>query len=187
MLAVIDGERAVRDLAAALGRPEFEVARTLFGLATAGIIVLEDPTRRAMEAIGGADLPILLGEVDQLLGAGDPDAARAGGRAGGRASPRSSRWRIWRYGRALLAAGHSCRGRGGALAGGAARPASAPGHRLFGLGAGGRRTVPGGGAGLGAVAAAGRQAAGGGCSAAAVDRVRQAALTLDLALRGSRD
>src|SRR5439155_5427244 len=43
MLAAIDGQRDVRAIAAALGRSDFEVAKTLFGLESAGVIVLADP------------------------------------------------------------------------------------------------------------------------------------------------
>src|SRR5256886_16057884 len=43
MLAAIDGQRDVRAIAAALGRSDFEVAKTLFGLESAGVIVLSDP------------------------------------------------------------------------------------------------------------------------------------------------
>src|SRR5881296_411615 len=43
MLAMIDGARDVRAIAAELGRSEFEVAKTLFGLDSAGIVVLADP------------------------------------------------------------------------------------------------------------------------------------------------
>src|SRR6266545_2655929 len=43
MLAMIDGTRDVRSIAAALGRSDFEVAKTLFGLESAGIIALRDP------------------------------------------------------------------------------------------------------------------------------------------------
>src|SRR5882757_7588411 len=39
MLAMIDGERDVRGIAAELGRSDFEVAKTLFGLESAGVIV----------------------------------------------------------------------------------------------------------------------------------------------------
>lgn len=186
VLAVIDGERSVRDLATTLGRPEFEVARTLFGLATAGIVTLEDPARRAMEAIGGADLPILLGEVDQLLGAGDPDSARQVAEQAVSSHPDQPLAHL-AYGRALLAAGHPAEAAEALWQVVQLDPQSAPGHRLFGL----------------SLAAVGRfresaqvweqwrrlagKAPEEDAQLALVERVRQAALTLDLALRGSRD
>ena len=43
VLALIDGRRDVRALAAALGRSDFDVAKTLFGLDSAGIITLVEP------------------------------------------------------------------------------------------------------------------------------------------------
>lgn len=42
-LAAIDGEQDIRALAATLGRSEFDVAKTLFGLASTGIITFVEP------------------------------------------------------------------------------------------------------------------------------------------------
>jgi hypothetical protein len=186
VLAVIDGERTVRDLASALGRPEFEVSRTLFGLATAGLISLEDPARRAVEAIGSAELPILLGEVDQLLGAGDPDSARQAAEQAVSTHPDQPLAHL-AHGRALLAAGHPAEAAEALWQAVQLDPQSASGHRLFGL----------------ALSAVGRFREAAqiwdqwrrlvdkppeeDAQGATVDRVRQAALTLDMALRGSRD
>jgi len=186
LLAVIDGERSVRDLAGVLGRPEFEVARVLFGLATAGIILLEDPARRAMEAIGSADLPILLGEVDQLLGAGDPDAASQAAQQAVAGHPDQPLAHL-AYGRSLLAAARPAEASEALWQAVHLDGQSAPAHRLFGL----------------SLAATGRFREAAQiwehwrrlaakppeeeAQAAAVERVRQAALALDLALRGSRD
>jgi hypothetical protein len=186
VLTVIDGERSVRELAAALGRPEFEVARTLFGLATAGIILLEDPARRAMEAIGNADLPILLGEVDQLLGAGDPGAAVQVAEQAVACHPHEALAHL-AHGRALLAAAHYADSSEALWQAVQLDPESAQAHRLFGL----------------SLAAMGRfREAAQVCDQwkrlgdrspeeeaqqAVVEKVRQAALDLELALRGSRD
>lgn len=186
VLTVIDGERSVRDLASALGRPEFEVARTLFGLATAGIILLDDPARRAVEAIGSADLPILLGEVDQLLGAGDPDAAVQAAEQAVAGHPDESLAHL-AHGRALLAAGRYPEASESLWQAVQIDPVSAQGHRLFGM----------------SLAAMGRFREAAqvwdqwkrlaerppeeDAQMAVVDRVRQAALTIELALRGSRD
>jgi hypothetical protein len=186
VLAVIDGERSVRDLAVVLGRPEFEVARTLFGLATAGLVLLEDPQRRAMEAIGSADLPILLGEVDQLLGAGDPDSARQAAEQAVASHPQQPLAHL-AYGRALLAAGHPAEAAEALWQAVQLDPQNGPAHRLFGL----------------ALSAVGRfreaaqvweqwrrlvgKAPEEDAQQSVVERVRQAALTLDLAVRGSRD
>ena len=186
VLSVIDGERSVRDLASGLGRPEFEVARTLFGLATAGIILLDDPARRALESLGDADLPILLGEVDQLLGAGDPEAAVSAADQAVATHPQEPLAHL-AHGRALLAAGHHAEAAEALWQAVQLDPVSAPAHRLFGL----------------ALASVGRFREAAQvweqwkrlgtrppeeeAQLPAVDRVRQAALTLDLALRGSRD
>lgn len=186
VLSVVDGERTVRELATLLGRPEFEVARTLFGLTTAGIILLDDPARRAMEAVGGAELPILLGEVDHLLGAGDPEAARQVGEQAVAAHPQQPLAHL-AYGRALLAAGHPADAAESLWQAVQLDPGSAPAHRCFGL----------------ALAATGRFREAAhiwdqwkrlsdkppeeDVQGPHVERVRQAALALDLALRGSRD
>ncbi len=55
VLALIDGQRDVRAIAAGLGRSDFDVAKTMFGLESAGLVVLTDPgTRpRASDAGGG--------------------------------------------------------------------------------------------------------------------------------------
>src|SRR6058998_1501630 len=49
MLAMIDGARDVRAIAAELGRSDFEVAKTLFGLESAGVIALADPGKTPRE------------------------------------------------------------------------------------------------------------------------------------------
>jgi hypothetical protein len=185
-LAIIDGDRSVRDIASVLGRPEFEVSRTLFGLATAGIIVLEDPARRAMESIGGAELPILLGEVDQLLGAGDPESARQAAEQAVASHPQQALAHL-AYGRTLLAAGHHGEAAEALWQAVQLDPVNAPAQRLFGL----------------ALAAVGRFREAAQVwdqwkrlaekppeeetQGPAVERVREAALAIELALRGSRD
>jgi hypothetical protein len=186
VLTVIDGDRSVRELANALGRPEFEVARTLFGLATAGIILLEDPARRAVEAIGSADLPILLGEVEQLLGAGDPGAAVQAAEQAVAGHPQEPLAHL-AHGRALLAAGRYPESSEALWQAVQLDGESAPAHRLFGL----------------SLAAVGRfreaaqiweqwkrltdkppeETA----QMPVVERAKQAALALELTLRGSRD
>src|SRR5437867_10415363 len=55
MLAMINGARDVRAIASELGRSDFEVAKTLFGLESAGVIVLADPgTTKRERKIGRA-------------------------------------------------------------------------------------------------------------------------------------
>lgn len=50
VLTMIDGERDVRAIAAALARDEFEVAKIAYGLATTGIIGVRAPTRTTPHA-----------------------------------------------------------------------------------------------------------------------------------------
>jgi hypothetical protein len=45
VLAAVDGQRDLHALADALGRSEFDVARTVFALSAAGVIVLDDTAR----------------------------------------------------------------------------------------------------------------------------------------------
>ena len=76
VLAMIDGERDVRGIAQALSRSEFDIARTLFGLVSTGILVLHDPgteTRRR-PSLGG-DAGALLTAAETRLDAGDVRAA----------------------------------------------------------------------------------------------------------------
>ncbi|HEU4569677.1 MAG TPA: DUF4388 domain-containing protein [Gemmatimonadales bacterium] len=74
VLAVVDGERDVRALAQVLGRAEFEVAKTLFGLAAAGIVQLEQP-HRAAPATGGRELAMLIARTEDRLAERDHQGA----------------------------------------------------------------------------------------------------------------
>jgi uncharacterized protein DUF4388/tetratricopeptide repeat protein len=186
VLSVADGSRSVRDVATVIGRPEFEVARTLFGLATAGIILLEDPARRALEAAAAPDLPMMLGEADQLLNHGDPEGAAMAAERAVANHPEEHLAHL-SLGRALLACGRYDEASDSLWQAVQLDPGSAPAHRLFGL----------------ALVALGRfreaakiwdqwgrlevMAPEEEAHMPVVDRIRQAALTLDLALRGSRD
>lgn len=60
VLAAVDGQRDLHALADVLGRSEFEVARTVYGLTNAGVVVLDDPHRPGVEAEPGRDLAALL-------------------------------------------------------------------------------------------------------------------------------
>src|SRR2546430_9240083 len=77
MLAMIDGQRDVRAIAAALGRSDFEVAKTLFGLESAGVIVLADPgtTKRERTTLA-ADLAELVARAEDALERRDVEEAR---------------------------------------------------------------------------------------------------------------
>lgn len=82
VLAAIDGQASVRDIAAVLERPEFDVAKTVFGLASAGVIALEDELAHTLAASGAsADLQELLERAEQALATRDFAAARAAAEA----------------------------------------------------------------------------------------------------------
>jgi tetratricopeptide (TPR) repeat protein len=78
MLAMIDGTRDVRGIAAELGRSDFEVAKTLFGLESAGVIVLADPgtTKRERTTLAG-DLAALVARAEDALARRELEEARA--------------------------------------------------------------------------------------------------------------
>jgi hypothetical protein len=75
VLARIDGERDIPRLAADLGRSEFEVAKTVFGLFTSGVITIRDPHRGA-PAEDGPGFSEQIAHVQVLLDAGELEAAR---------------------------------------------------------------------------------------------------------------
>jgi tetratricopeptide (TPR) repeat protein len=76
VLAAIDGDRDLRAIARELARSEFEVARTVFGLESAGVIALVDRVVLSQPvADEGADLEHLYERVETALAAGDVQAA----------------------------------------------------------------------------------------------------------------
>ena len=75
VLALVDGARSVRDIARDLGRSEFEVARTLFGLVSTGVLNLEDPSPERRRASVGGDVAALLAAAEARIEAGETDAA----------------------------------------------------------------------------------------------------------------
>jgi Domain of unknown function (DUF4388)/Tetratricopeptide repeat len=78
VLSTIDGMRDIRTLAAELGRSEFDVAKTVFGLESAGVIVLVDagPAPREGGATAG-QLAELVGRAEDALARRDVTGARA--------------------------------------------------------------------------------------------------------------
>ncbi len=76
VLAMVDGRQDVRDLSQHLRRSEFEVAKTLFGLASTGILMLEDPVSRPAEPPGGRELAMLIARAEDELLRGQPETAR---------------------------------------------------------------------------------------------------------------
>ena len=75
VLAAVDGERDLHSLAEVLGRSEFEIARTVYGLTNAGVVVLDDPARPGQEPEPGRDLAALLVPAREALGQGEYDLA----------------------------------------------------------------------------------------------------------------
>ena len=75
VLAAVDGARDLHALAEVLGRSEFEVARTVYGLTTAGVVVLDDPAHPGEEAEPGRDLAALLVPAREALAHGQYDLA----------------------------------------------------------------------------------------------------------------
>jgi uncharacterized protein DUF4388/tetratricopeptide repeat protein len=61
VLALIDGQRDVRALATELARSDFDVAKTLFGLESSGVVVLLDP------GTTGRGRPTTAGELAELV------------------------------------------------------------------------------------------------------------------------
>src|SRR6266571_4978781 len=73
-----EGELDVRAIAAELGRSEFEVAKTLFGLDSAGIVVLANPGAAKRERSSlAADLAELVAQAEDALARRDFEGARA--------------------------------------------------------------------------------------------------------------
>ena len=77
VLAAVDGARDVRVLADAVGRSDFDVARTLYGLASAGIVVIEDPRTPGLPPSVGGEIAELLARAEAYLIAGDANGALA--------------------------------------------------------------------------------------------------------------
>ncbi len=75
VIATVDGARDLRAIADKLGRAEFEIARTIFGLTSTGVVVLDDPT---LVATGPEtpDVTQLVVRAEEQLASGDVDSAR---------------------------------------------------------------------------------------------------------------
>jgi hypothetical protein len=78
LLALLDGTRNVRTLATELGRSDFDVAKTLFGLESAGVILLVDPgSAKGDRVTTAAQLAELVARAEDALAAKDLGRARA--------------------------------------------------------------------------------------------------------------
>jgi hypothetical protein len=76
VLAACDGTLDVRTIGRSVAAPEFEVAKTLFGLAAAGVIVLSDPAVAGATLSPRRDPTSFVRQGEEFLRRGDPAAAR---------------------------------------------------------------------------------------------------------------
>lgn len=104
VLAEVDGARDLRQMAAALRIPEFEVARTVFGLVTTGVVSLRDPAVRRPRPSMGDDADALIAAAEVRLESGDVEAAKEAAQAALMLRPEDPRVHLV-LGRAHLAQG----------------------------------------------------------------------------------
>jgi hypothetical protein len=77
IMAAVDHERDVRGISADLGRSEFDVAKAVFGLESAGILQLEEqPVAAPVVDEGREQVEMALGQAQEALEGGDPGSAR---------------------------------------------------------------------------------------------------------------
>jgi hypothetical protein len=103
VLGACDGILDVRGISHALGTSEFEVARTLFGLAAADVITIGDPASAAA-GMTEQDPATLLAQGEEYLRRGDPLAGRTLAEAAVASGPADPRAHLL-LGRCLFAAG----------------------------------------------------------------------------------
>src|SRR5438034_2411493 len=77
VLATIDGARDIRAIAHALGKSDFDVAKTLFGLESAGLITLVDPGQQPRPRGASGDAAALVAQAEDALRRRDFERARA--------------------------------------------------------------------------------------------------------------
>jgi hypothetical protein len=107
VLALVDGERDVRAIAGALGRSDFEVAKTLFGLESAGIVVIIDPgSAKRGRITATAELAELVARAEEALRTNMAEVARATAEAAAQVSPHDPAVHLL-LGRAHLACGRA--------------------------------------------------------------------------------
>jgi len=141
VLTLVDGEHDVRAMAQALGHSEFEVAKTLFGLESAGVVTLRDPGPARSDSAGSAQLVELTARVEDALTRREPEEARAAAERAANLFPHDPGAHV------LLGRAHLAAARPGDAAGAFRRalrldPLLVPAHRLLGhaLAAAGRFT-----------------------------------------------
>ena len=78
VLALVDGQRDIRAIATSMGRSEFEVAKTVFGLESAGLVAIIDPgVAPRPRTTPSTDLAELGARAEDALRAKDVEGARA--------------------------------------------------------------------------------------------------------------
>jgi hypothetical protein len=77
VLGLIDGDRDLRAIASTLARSDFDIAKTLFGLESAGLITLVDPGTAPRGRSSAPDAAALLADAEEAFGRHDLDRARA--------------------------------------------------------------------------------------------------------------
>lgn len=106
VLALIDGARDVRTIAAELTRSDFDVAKTLFGLESAGVIVLLAPVDAPDAGSGAGAGEDLLAQAAAALARHDFEGARAAAEHAVATRPQDAAAHL-ALGRAQLAAGRA--------------------------------------------------------------------------------
>ncbi|HET8623202.1 MAG TPA: DUF4388 domain-containing protein, partial [Gemmatimonadales bacterium] len=74
VLAAVDGQHTVREVAEAIGRSDFDVARAIFGLTSAGLLVLDD--LGVVPVVAGRVPAAPAERVEEHLAMGDLESAR---------------------------------------------------------------------------------------------------------------
>jgi hypothetical protein len=131
VLALIDGNRDLREMAAAIGRSEFDVAKTVFGLYSSGVVTLEDPRRVEVDVARPQRIEDTLAEVGQLLDAGEVETARLEAEALAAGYPNDPRTHL-AAAHVQLAAGHAREAEAAARRALGLDPALSDAHRLLG-------------------------------------------------------
>jgi hypothetical protein len=75
VLAAVDGQKDLHALASELGRSEFDVARTVYSLSAAGVIVLDNPASNRGVVGNGRDLTGSIAPAREALARGEYENA----------------------------------------------------------------------------------------------------------------
>jgi hypothetical protein len=75
VLAAVDGQKDLHALASELGRSEFDVARTVYSLSAAGVIVLDNPASNRASVGNGRELTGSIAPAREALARGEYENA----------------------------------------------------------------------------------------------------------------